>query len=102
MLYQTKNSNLKPFYEYLLKVKDKNKIEINNQFLDDYEKNIQKTDNSDWFVQKYMREDIECKVLKKDFNTMDTYRIVACMLLCYKMEIDLGHAINMYRKGIVI
>ena len=102
MLYQTKNSNLKPFYEYLLKVKDKNKIEINNQFLNDYEKNIQRTDNSDWFVQKYMREDIECKALRKDFNTMDTYRIVACMLLCYKMEVDLGHAINMYRKGIVI
>ena len=81
MLYQTKNSNLKPFYEYLLKVKDKNKIEINNQFLNDYEKNIQRTDNSDWFVQKCMREDIECKALRKDFNTMDTYRIVACMLL---------------------
>lgn len=102
MLYQTKNSNLKPFYEYLLKVKDKNKIEINNQFLNDYERNIQRTNNSDWFVQKYMREDIECKTLRKDFNTMDTYRIVACMLLCYKMEVDLGHAINMYRKGIVI
>ena len=102
MLYQTKNSNLKPFYEYLLKVKDKNKIEINNQFLNDYERNTQRTNNSDWFVQKYMREDIECKTLRKAFNTMDTYRIVACMLLCYKMEVDLGNAINMYRKGIVI
>ena len=102
MLYQTKNSNLKPFYEYLLKVKDKNKIEIHNKFLDDYAKNIQRDNNSDWFVQKYMREDIECRVLRKDFNTMDTYRIVACMLLCYKMKIDLGHAINMWRKGIVI
>ena len=102
MLYQTKNSKIQPFYENLLKVKDKNKIEINSKFLDDYEKNIQRTDNSDWFVQKYMREDIECKALRKDFNTMDTYRIVACMLLCYKMEIDLGHAINMYRKGVVI
>lgn len=102
MLYQTKNSNIKPFYEYLLKVKDKNKIEIDHKFLNDYEKNIHRDDNSDWFVQKCMNEDIECKALRKEFNTMDTYRIVACMMLCYKMEVDLGNAINMYRKGVVI
>ena len=102
MLFQTKNSNLKPFYEYLLDVKEKNRIEIHHKFLDDYEKNIQRTNNSDWFVQNCMREDVECKALRKDFNTMDTYGIVACVLLCYKMEVDLGHAINMYRRGIVI
>ena len=102
MLFQTKNSNLKPFYEYLLDVKEKNRIEIHHTFLDDYEKNIQRTNHSDWFVQNCMREYVECKALRKDFNTMDTYGIVACVLLCYKMEVDLGHAINMYRKGIVI
>ena len=67
MLYQTKNSNLKPFYEYLLDVKEKNRIEIQHKFLDDYEKNIQRTNDSDWFVQNCMREDVECKALRKDF-----------------------------------